>query len=111
VRALLRVLVCAAVLTAAPAARAQLPPLPVPTPVATIVPQPGPTPEPYGFADGGGFHDILPAGTRGRYDLAELAAFKATGATVPHCCDQLPMYAGLKYATPGLKAADIPKYF
>ena len=84
-RTLLRLAVCAAVLIAAPAARAQLPPLP------PIVPQPGPTPEPYGTDDGGGFRDILPSGTRGRYNAAELGAFLTTGATVPHCCDQLPM--------------------
>jgi acyl-homoserine lactone acylase PvdQ len=118
VRAFLRLGVCAAVLIAAPPARAQLPPLPLPVPTLpptpTIVPTPphtGPAPQPYGTDDGGGFHDILPSGTRGRYDLLELAANKATGATVPHCCDQLPMYANLKYATPGLTAAQIPQYF
>ncbi len=31
--------------------------------------------------------------------------------TVPHCCDQLGMYRDLVYATPGLKAAQIPNYF
>src|SRR3954471_4933349 len=107
-------------MAAAPVARAdaQLPPLPLPVPtqppVPTIVPVPvhsGPAPDAYQADDGGGFHDILPSGTRGRYDGPELSAFLATGTTVPHCCDQLPMYAGLKYATPGLKAADIPKYF
>ncbi len=30
---------------------------------------------------------------------------------MPHCCDQLPMYADLMYATPGLQASDVPKYF
>jgi acyl-homoserine lactone acylase PvdQ len=91
-------------LLAAPAA-AQLPPLPIPTPAPTVAPGA------YGADDGGGFRSILPSGTRGRYSLTELAAFLATGATVPHCCDQLPMYADLNAATPGLKAADIPKYF
>jgi acyl-homoserine lactone acylase PvdQ len=71
----------------------------------------GPTPEPYQAHDGKGFHDILPPGTRGRYNVAELAANKATGATVPHCCDQLGMYRDLVYATPGLTAAQIPNYF
>jgi hypothetical protein len=66
---------------------------------------------PYQADDGGGFHDILPSGTRGRYSLTELAAFLTAGTTVPHCCDQLPMYANLLHATPGLQAADIPKYF
>jgi acyl-homoserine lactone acylase PvdQ len=87
---------------AAPAA-AQVPPLPLPTPTPTVAPGA------YRADDGGGFRDILPSGTRGRYDLPELAAFLATGATVPHCCDQLPMYANLSYAVPGLK--DIAPYF
>jgi acyl-homoserine lactone acylase PvdQ len=120
VRTSSRLVLCAAAIAAAPVARAdaQLPPLPVPVPtqppVATIVPVPvhtGPAPDAYQANDGGGFRDILPSGTRGRYDGAELAALEATGATVPHCCDQLAMYANLKYATPGLTAADLSKYF
>ena len=39
----------------------------------------------------------------------QLAAFLTTGATVEHCCDQLPMYNDLVYATPGVK--DLGKYF
>ncbi|MEA2311445.1 MAG: hypothetical protein QOE28_1413, partial [Solirubrobacteraceae bacterium] len=98
---------------AGPAA-AQLP-LPIPTAVPTIVPdnptQTGPGAQPYQANDGKGFHDVLPPGTRGRYDAPELAAFLATGATVPHCCDQLGMYRDLMYATPGLTADQIPSYF
>ena len=86
---------------AAPAS-AQLPTLPG---------QGGPAPGAYQQHDGGGFRDILPPGTRGRYNVVELAAFLATGKTVPHCCDQLGMYRDLVYATPGLTAADVPKYF
>jgi acyl-homoserine lactone acylase PvdQ len=71
----------------------------------------GPAPAPYQANDAGGFRDILPPGTRGRYNAVELAAFLATGQTVPHCCDQLPMYRDLVYATPGLSAAQIPTYF
>src|SRR4051794_29218868 len=110
-----RTLLAAAVATltlVAPAA-AQIP-LPIPTVVPTVVPGlpgQGPTPSPYQADDGKGFHDILPPGTRGRYNAAELAAFLATGATVPHCCDQLGMYRDLMYATPGLTASDIGKYF
>ena len=92
-RALL-VAIVAALLTAAPAA-AQIP-LPIPTVVPTVVPGPpsqGPAAQPYQANDGKGFRDVLPPGTRGRYNGAELAAFLATGATVPHCCDQLGMYA------------------
>ena len=75
------------------------------------LPGSGPTPQPYQANDGGGFRDILPPGTRGRYNALELAGFLANGTTVPHCCDQLGMYRDLVYATPGLTAADIPKYF
>jgi len=71
----------------------------------------GPTPAPYQANDGGGFRDILPPGTRGRYDAVELAAFLATGRTVPHCCDQLPMYRDLVYGAPGLTAAQVPTYY
>ena len=92
---------------AAPAAAQlpPLPPLPLPTPAPTVAP------DAYQANDGGGFRNVLPSGTRGRYSLPELAAFLATGATVPHCCDQLPMYDGLNRAVPGLKAADVPRYF
>src|ERR1044072_9448160 len=85
---------------AAPA-RAQLPQLPTS----------GPTPGAYQQNDGKGFRDVLPPGTRGRYNAVELASFLATGQTVPHCCDQLGMYRDLVYATPGLTAAQIPSYF
>src|SRR5215216_1660161 len=108
----------AALLLAAPAG-GQIP-LPIPTVVPTVVPgvpgvpgvpAQGPAPRPYQADDGKGFRDILPPGTRGRYNAAELAAFLATGATVPHCCDQLGMYRDLMYATPGLQAAQIPDHF
>ena len=111
---------CGAVLAvgvcAAPAA-AQLPPLPpLPTAVPTItLPLPTATPTvvpgAYQADDGLGFHDVLPSGTNGRYNLPQLAAFLTTGATVPHCCDQLPMYENLLWATPGLKAQDLSKYY
>jgi hypothetical protein len=106
-------LAAAVVLTAAAApsvSLAQVPPLPVPVP--TVVPgKSGPEPLPYGANDGGGFRDILPSGTRGRYNAVELAAFLAAGKTVPHCCDQLGMYRDLVYATPGLQAADVGRYY
>jgi acyl-homoserine lactone acylase PvdQ len=94
----LSLVICA--FLAAPAS-AQLPPLP----------GSGPAPGAYQADDGKGFRDILPPGTRGLYNVAQLAAFKATGQTVPHCCDQLGMYGDLVYATPGLTAAQIPSYF
>jgi acyl-homoserine lactone acylase PvdQ len=110
--------IVAALAVATPAA-AQLPPLPTPPPVPTVPPVPplppvpgqGPDPQPYQANDGLGFHDVLPSGTRGLYNGADLAAFLVTGRTVPHCCEQLGMYANLMYGTPGLQAGDIPKYF
>src|SRR4051812_13790332 len=109
----------AAIAMAAPAS-AQLPVLPIPTVVPTVIPglpgvpgvtPSGPAPAPYQAADGKGFRDVLPPGTRGRYDAAELGAFLATGQNVPHCCDQLAMYRDLMYATPGLRAAEIGDYY
>src|SRR4051794_23167164 len=91
------------VLAFAAPANAQLPPLPIPGS--------GPAPGAYRQNDAGGFRDILPPGTRGRYNAVELAAFLAAGRTVPHCCDQLGMYRDLVYATPGLTAAQVPSYF
>jgi hypothetical protein len=108
---ILAVVICG--LLAAPAA-AQIPPIPtVIPPVPTVPPigEQGPEPQAYQANDGKGFRDILPSGTRGLYNVPQLAAFLATGATQPHCCDQLGMYADLVYATPGLQASGIPKYF
>ena len=105
----------AAVLLGTSPAAAQLPiPLPTPpAPVPTVPPPPGqgPVPDPYQANDGRGFRDVLPPGTRGLYSGPDLAAFLATGRTVPHCCDQLSMYGDLVYATPGLAAGDIPRFF
>ena len=108
---ILAVVICG--LLAAPAA-AQIPPIPtVIPPVPTVPPigEQGPEPQAYQANDGKGFRDILPSGTRGLYNAPQLAAFLATGATQPHCCDQLGMYGDLVYATPGLQASGIPKYF
>jgi acyl-homoserine lactone acylase PvdQ len=106
----------AVVLTAAaaPPASAQVPQLPIPTvvPVPTVVPgDSGPDPLPSGADDGGGFRDVLPSGTRGHYDAIELAAFLGAGKTVPHCCEQLGMYGDLVYATPGLQADQVGRFF
>jgi len=70
-----------------------------------------PQPEPYGTHDGGGFHDVLPPGTNGRTNAAELAAFLSTGRRPRHNDDQLAMYASLASATPGLTTAQLPRYF
>jgi hypothetical protein len=105
-----RTVLCAtALLALSTPASAQIPE--IPTVVPQLPPVTGPAPQAYQANDGLGFRSILPSGTRGRYNAVELAAHLATGAMVPHCCDQLPMYSDLVYATPGLKAEDIPKYF
>jgi hypothetical protein len=106
------VLVAAIALSASATAAAQLPiPTVIPPPVPTLAPTSpaGPAPQPFQTNDGLGFHDVLPPGTRGLYNLPELAGFLASGRTVPHCCEQLAMYGDLVYATPGLSAADIPQ--
>ena len=109
---ILAVVICG--LLAAPAA-AQLPPIPtVIPPVPTVPPigEQGPEPQAYQANDGKGFRDILPSGTRGLYNVPQLAAFLATGAKPPHCCDQLgdvrrPRLRDARACRP----PSIPKYF
>jgi acyl-homoserine lactone acylase PvdQ len=67
--------------------------------------------QPYGTNDAGGFHDVLPPGANGLANGPQLAAFLATGARPAHNDDQLGMYRDLMYATPGLKAADLGRYY
>jgi hypothetical protein len=67
--------------------------------------------QPYGTDDFGGFHDVLPPGTNGLANAPQLAAFLGLGRRPGHSDDQLSMYRDLIYATPGLQAQDIPKYF
>ncbi|MCW2996205.1 MAG: Penicillin amidase, partial [Conexibacter sp.] len=68
---------------------------------------------PYGAGDdsGGGFHDILPPGTNGLANLAQLGAFLTIGTRPAHNDDQLSMYSDLAKATPGLTAANLSKYY
>lgn len=84
-------------------------PLPVPVPPLPIVGQKGPDPQAYQANDAKGFRDVLPSGTRGLYSAADLALFLGAKQAVPHCCEQLPMYGDLVYATPGLQASDISR--
>ena len=67
--------------------------------------------QPYGHNDAGGFRNVLPPGSAGTADALDLAAFQADGRRPPHWDDQQPLYEGLLYASPTLKAEDIPKYF
>ena len=87
-----------------------LPGLPADTPV-----------QPYGLNDGGGFWNILPPGQNGHATAADIGAFFAacpppqsncpTAPRPKHSSKELQMYGDLVYASPGLRAADIPKYF
>jgi acyl-homoserine lactone acylase PvdQ len=74
--------------------------------------------QPYRANDAGGFRDVLPPGQNGRATGPELAAFVAAeqaGSPNPprprHSADQLAMYAGLLYGSPGLAAADLERFF
>ena len=67
--------------------------------------------QPYAANDAGGFHDVLPPGANGTANGVELAAFLTTGARPAHNDDQLAMYRDLVYATPGLKAQDLGRYY
>ena len=51
--------------------------------------------QPYGTNDYGGFHDVLPPGTNGFDDLAQLAGFEANGTRPEHSSDQFGMYNAL----------------
>src|SRR5881398_1402878 len=70
-----------------------------------------PEPEPFGTNDFGGFHDILPPGTSGTANAAQLALFLSTGQRPEHNGNQLPMYGDLVHAAPGLPADQLDKYF
>ncbi|MEA2362364.1 MAG: hypothetical protein QOD71_1509 [Thermoleophilaceae bacterium] len=58
-----------------------------------------------------GFRSVLPPGTKGVFNAAELGAFLANGTYPAHTTDQLGMYRDLIYAAPGLAAADVGRYF
>jgi len=87
------VLACATLACAAPAAHAA-------NPV-----------QPYGKNDAGGFHDVLPPGTRGLDNSAQLLQFQITGQRPQHWLDQLPLYRDLVYADPTLTHAQIASYY
>ena len=67
--------------------------------------------QPYRTNDYLGFRSVLPPGTKGVFNATDLTLFLANGTYPAHANDQLGMYRDLIYATPGLAAADIPKYF
>lgn len=67
--------------------------------------------EPYGANDAGGFRNVLPPGSAGTDNAAELAAFQATGARPAHWADQQPLYENLLHASPNLTDAQLGEYF
>ena len=71
--------------------------------------------QPYQQNDGKGFVNIAPPGANGFATLGQIGQFLSSPADnrayPPHSNDQLAMYQDLVYATPGLKAEDVPKYF
>jgi acyl-homoserine lactone acylase PvdQ len=71
----------------------------------------GATVPPYGTNNYGSFYNILPAGTNGFENLAQLGAFEANHTLPPHTVDQLGMYSGLTTAAPNIQASQITKYF
>jgi acyl-homoserine lactone acylase PvdQ len=67
--------------------------------------------QPYGTSDYGGFRNILPPGTNGFDDAAQLAQFEATGARPAHSDDQLSMYSNLTTAAGSITPATVPDYY
>ncbi|HZA89793.1 MAG TPA: hypothetical protein VE401_06120, partial [Solirubrobacterales bacterium] len=80
----------------------------VPAAAANAAP---PDPRPYRANDAGGFRNVLPPGSNGLVNATDAAAFLATGARPPHNDDQLGMYEDLVYASPGLQASQIDRFF
>src|SRR3954447_13704183 len=70
-----------------------------------------PTPGAYQQGDFKGFSNVLPPGSNGVDSATDAAQFQLSGQRPPNWDDQLAMYRDLIYASPGLKTADIPKYF
>ena len=61
------------------------------------------------FGDGGGFHNILPAGQDGVWSAGDAAI--GAGAYAPHMRDQLAMYSELVYHAPGLTDANVSDFY
>jgi acyl-homoserine lactone acylase PvdQ len=70
-----------------------------------------PQPQPYQANDAGGFRNVLPPGSNGLVNATQLISFLTTGARPPHNNDQYGMYEDLVYATPGLQASQIGRFY
>jgi acyl-homoserine lactone acylase PvdQ len=68
-------------------------------------------PQPYGTDNYGTFYNVLPPGTNGLVNVAQLAAYELTGARPPHNNDQLGMYGNLTTAAPDIQASQITQFF
>src|SRR3954447_2156746 len=67
--------------------------------------------QPYRANDGAGFWSIIAPGQHGVDNALDIAKFEATGQPPAHSSDQTRMYENLVYATPGLRRADLSKYY
>ncbi|ADB50279.1 penicillin acylase family protein [Conexibacter woesei] len=70
-----------------------------------------PVPAPYGHDDPGGFRDILPPGTNGAANTAQLTRFLGSGVRPPHNDDQLGPYADLVRTPLPLGDGDLDRLF
>ncbi|HEX8744502.1 MAG TPA: penicillin acylase family protein [Thermoleophilaceae bacterium] len=70
-----------------------------------------PQPQPYGTNDPGRFWQIIPPGQGSSVNSLQAAQFGASGARPAHHEDTREMYTDLLYATPGLRAEDMGRYF
>jgi acyl-homoserine lactone acylase PvdQ len=70
-----------------------------------------PDAQPYQANDGKGFLNVLPPGSNGLVNGTQLFQYELNGSHPAHSNDQLGMYGDLVYATPGLKQAELSKYF
>jgi hypothetical protein len=67
--------------------------------------------QPCGQNDFGGFRNVLPPGTNGFDNAAQLALFEAAGQRPAHSSDQLGMYNALTTAAGNITQATIPQYY
>ena len=67
--------------------------------------------QPYGTNDFGGFRNVLPPGTNGLVNAAQLGVYELTKVRPPHNDDQLAMYSNLTTAAPGIQPSQIGNYF
>jgi acyl-homoserine lactone acylase PvdQ len=82
--------------------------------LAALAPAPAaaaPAPAPYGTGDPGGFWQIIPPGQGSSVNSVQAAQFGASGTRPAHHEDTREMYTDLLYATPGLRAEHMDRFF